>query len=335
MKLSIIVISHNQKKQLKRCIESILSQELPFEHEIIISDDASKDGTWELAQDYANKFGQIKATQCDTNDNNPANNSERSGLNRCNGYRLASGKYIAHIDADDFHLEGRDIYKKQVELLDDHPDCSCCMANDYTLQDGDNISQIDIRHKEVFETGTILPSDIYIKKFFRESHCFVYRRNPEVDPVNLYGGFYVDTLITSHHVQYGDIICLNDASYVYVQYKTSIWAKTKQSQDRYVLSTPIYLPYLIPRWQGVFTQRRGRLLSILKAVKLSLSRYKLGDASGKWIAKFDLYFYGTFSRSLGLADYVRLLTMYGYILLLILWNPQYKWPHKILCKLLY
>ena len=45
MLLSIVVISHNQREQLKRCIDSILAQKIPFEYEVLISDDASNDGS--------------------------------------------------------------------------------------------------------------------------------------------------------------------------------------------------------------------------------------------------------------------------------------------------
>ena len=45
MVLSIIVISHNQKEQLTRCLNSILAQSLPFDYEIIVSDDASVDAS--------------------------------------------------------------------------------------------------------------------------------------------------------------------------------------------------------------------------------------------------------------------------------------------------
>ena len=183
MILSIIVISHNQKEELKRCLMSILSQSLPFEFEIIISDDNSNDGSWEVAQEFASCYPQISAYSCNTNDFHPANTSERSGWNRCNGYKHAKGKYIAHIDGDDFLLEGTDIYKKQVELLEKNPNCSCCMANDYDLDEGQDISKIKIRHKKVFQTGDILPSEEYIKHFFRESHCFVYRRQEKINPV--------------------------------------------------------------------------------------------------------------------------------------------------------
>jgi len=30
--LSIIVISHNQKKELERCVDSVLAQNIPFGH---------------------------------------------------------------------------------------------------------------------------------------------------------------------------------------------------------------------------------------------------------------------------------------------------------------
>ena len=71
MLLSIIVISHDKRDLLKRCVDSILEQDLPFEHEIIISDDASTDGSWELALNYQSKFSEVKAYQCNTNDYNP------------------------------------------------------------------------------------------------------------------------------------------------------------------------------------------------------------------------------------------------------------------------
>ena len=61
--LSIIVIFHNQCELLKRCIDSILRQNIPFSYEIIISDDASNDGSWNLIQEYVEKYSVIKANE--------------------------------------------------------------------------------------------------------------------------------------------------------------------------------------------------------------------------------------------------------------------------------
>lgn len=315
--LSIIVISHNQCEKLKRCIDSILSQDIPFSYEIIISDDASNDGSWELIQDYTIKYPIIKAVQCNTDDFNPAIRSERSGWNRCNGYKYAKGKYIAHVDGDDFFVNSSDIYKKQVDLLEQHPECSCCMANDYTLRDGDDIAKKEIKHKEHFDTGQILSSEIYIRKYFRESHCFVYRRNCDVDPVKLYGGYYVDTLITDHHIQFGNIVCLDDAGYVYVQYKTSIWAETVKSNDSKVFAHAIYIPVLIPKWTNVFYTELRHLSMILAVVQLARSSHQLKEDNLRWISRFDIFLYHAFNRKLGTTDRLHLSFLFYYIRILM------------------
>ena len=111
--LSIIAISHNQRELLKRCIDSILAQSIPFEYEVLISDDASSDGSYELAQEYAERYPLIHAFSCNTDDFDPSNKSFRSGINRCNALKHAKGKYVAHIDCDDFLLSYSRIYEKE------------------------------------------------------------------------------------------------------------------------------------------------------------------------------------------------------------------------------
>lgn len=330
MLLSIIVISHNQRDLLKRCLDSILSMPLPFEHEIIISDDASNDGTWELAQEYASKFPEISAYQCNTDDYNPDILSDRSGWNRCNAYNHAIGKYIAHVDADDFFIEGTDIYKKQIELLEQHPECSCCMANDLDLTDGDDLSSATIRHKDKFETGYVLSSKEYISKYFRESHVFVYRHNPSVDPVALYGGYYVDTLITDHHLQFGDIVCLDDAGYVYVHYKSSIWSQTSASSDYIAFSHVLYIPLLIPKWKPVFYSSQYHLGWILKAIWLVRSGYYLSDENLNWVRRFDLHIYKLFNKKITFFDKVYLGLFARYVKLLLKFKPTVLFPYKII-----
>lgn len=335
MTLSIIVISHNQKEELKRCISSILAQNLPFEYEIIISDDASDDGSWEVAQEYASNYPEISVYSCDTNDFHPANTSERSGWNRCNGYKHAKGTYIAHIDGDDFLLEGSDIYRKQVDLLEKNPNCSCCMANDFDLDEGEDVSKIRIRHKkEVFQTGDILSSEEYIKRFFRESHCFVYRRQEKINPVELYGGYYVDSLITDHHIQFGDIVCLNDAGYVYVHYKSSIWSQQKKYKDHIVFAHAIYIAILIPKWKDVFRSSPRHLSLIFNVVRLAQSGYKLRDDNLRWIQSFDCFLYHAFNRKLTFIEKCHLTFLAIYIRFLRKFQPKNILPYKLLSQII-
>lgn len=335
MILSIIVISHNQKWQLKRCIDSILTMPLSFEHEIIISDDASTDGTWELAQQYAEGHSSIRAFQCDTNNYNPANNSERSGWNRCNGLKQATGKYVAHIDGDDFFIEHSNIYQKQVELLELHPECSCCMANDYNLKEDENLSSATIRHQEIMSTGQVLSSETYIRQYFRESHCFVYRRNMGTDPVSICKGFYEDALLTDYYIQFGDIVCLNDAGYVYVQYKNSIMGNLSKSKDLELLTHALYIPLIIPKWRNAFLTEPKHLKKILNAVCLAYFGYKVKDMGNlHWMSKFDLFIYHAFNRKLTLFDIMHLLMIRIYLKLLINWFPKNSYSSMLLSKIL-
>ena len=334
MILSIIVISHNQREQLRRCIDSILTMPLSFEYEIIISDDSSTDGTWELAKQYATEHIQIKSFQCDSNDFHPTNDGSRGCWNRCNAYPHATGKYIAFVDGDDFFIHGTDIYSKQVELLEQHPDCSSCMANDYNLQEGQDISQATLRHKEIKESGEILSSEDYIRNHFHESHCCVFRRNPNVDPVKLYGGFFEDTVITNHHIQHGNIVCLNDAGYIYVQYPTSIWAQQIKSNDYIIFAHALYIPILMPKWRIPLLSSPSKLSSICDTIRLAYLGHKLKDENLQWAKHFPSFVYQAFNRTLGPFDKIHLVALWLYIRILIKIKPKATFFYQVLPHIL-
>lgn len=316
--LSIIVISHNQREPLKRCVDSILAQKIPFDYEVLISDDASTDGSYELAQGYADRYPVIHAYSCDTNTMKPSNKSFRSGMNRCNALQHAQGKYVAHIDGDDFLLADSHIYQKQVELLEKHPECSCCMANDYTLVDGEKLSTIQIRHPQVFETGYKLKKEDYIRGYFRESHCFVYRRNLQVDPIEVLGGYYVDNALTAFYVQFGDIVCLNDVGYVYVQYQNSIWHEYEKTCDHKILGCPaLFVAGLLPAWKPVYWSSRGYLRRMKTVVSSALRGEKVTVPTLKWMDSFDYYLFHAFNRPLTIEDKMHLIALYA--LLEMMW----------------
>jgi glycosyltransferase involved in cell wall biosynthesis len=53
-RISVRVITYNQEDTISRAIESLLSQK-DYIYEICVSDDCSKDRTWEILQDYSRK----------------------------------------------------------------------------------------------------------------------------------------------------------------------------------------------------------------------------------------------------------------------------------------
>lgn len=320
MILSVIVISHNQREDLRRCLDSIIAQALPFEYEIIVSDDRSTDGSLELAQQYASDYAEcqlidgicrprILAFACNSDECNPANNSQRSGYNRCNAYPHASGKYIAHVDADDYFRPGADVYRRQVEALEAHPECALAMSNCLCLDEGAPLADA---HPWPFpkkmQAGEILSAEEFIRgDYFRLNQCFMQRRNPAVDPVALYGKRYVDSVITYHHLQFGNIIFVDACDYVYIGHSSSVVGQlAQQNHDSVVLwCLGLYIPLLIPRWSAPFMM--GFYYQPIRDVlKLALSGYRLKPANYNSLHDFHAFIYDCFGREIHASDRFRL-----------------------------
>lgn len=87
MKISIIIPAYNEEKLIGRCLQSILAAEIPFEHEIIVINNASTDNTKKIAQ----KFKGVKVID-----------EPKKGLTKAKqaGYENAKGGILVFFDAD-------------------------------------------------------------------------------------------------------------------------------------------------------------------------------------------------------------------------------------------
>lgn len=94
--MSIIIPTYNREKELSRCIESIIKQDMT-NIEIIIIDDFSDDNTIELIKKYQMANIQI-SIQCN-------NKKEGAAFCRNRGLECAKGKYIWFVDSDDYIAE--------------------------------------------------------------------------------------------------------------------------------------------------------------------------------------------------------------------------------------
>jgi glycosyltransferase involved in cell wall biosynthesis len=109
MKLSVIIPCFNFRSYIEECVNSILSQNVNFDFEIIIRDDFSKDGTLEfLIEKYSNNPN-IKILNSEKNIG--AVNNLKVLLDSC------SGEYIAHLDGDDY-LTDINYYQRVIDFLD-------------------------------------------------------------------------------------------------------------------------------------------------------------------------------------------------------------------------
>lgn len=93
-RLSIIVAIYNVEAYLERCLSSIVKQDLqPEEYEILLINDGSIDGSLAIAQKYERQYSNVKVFS-----------KENGGLSSVRNFGIenSKGRYIMHVDGDDF-----------------------------------------------------------------------------------------------------------------------------------------------------------------------------------------------------------------------------------------
>lgn len=108
-KVSIITPTYNSIQFVEETIQSILNQTYQ-NWEMLITDDCSTDGTWELLQNFAAKDARIKIFQLEHNSG--------PGVTRNNSLKHASGRFIAFCDSDDLWRPEK--LEKQIKFLQKH-----------------------------------------------------------------------------------------------------------------------------------------------------------------------------------------------------------------------
>jgi glycosyltransferase involved in cell wall biosynthesis len=107
--VSVIIPMYNAENTIIRCVESVVHQLPDNELEILITDDGSKDNSYDVIKHHIeeNNYNNIHLFKQDNKGVSSARN---------NGIRKAKGKFIAFIDSDDIWLEGK--LKHQIEIIE-------------------------------------------------------------------------------------------------------------------------------------------------------------------------------------------------------------------------
>ena len=110
-KVSIIVPVYNVEKYLERCVSSLRNQTLN-DIEIILVDDASKDNSPVICDEFANLDLRIKVVHKE---------NEGAGLARNAALEIATGEYIGFVDSDDYVQDNmfETLYNKATEYNSD------------------------------------------------------------------------------------------------------------------------------------------------------------------------------------------------------------------------
>lgn len=90
--LSIIVPIYKVERYLKKCVDSLLNQDID-NYEIILVDDGSTDSCPQICEEYAAQYSNIRVVHRENGGLSAARNS---------GIEVAKGAYLMFVDSDDF-----------------------------------------------------------------------------------------------------------------------------------------------------------------------------------------------------------------------------------------
>ena len=118
-----MVITYNQQDTIAQTLDSILCQQGDFDLELVIGEDCSKDDTWQICNDYANRYPKIVRL---------LPNTKNLGImaNFARVIKAATGDFIADIAGDDYYCDPHAL-EKQMRYMQQHPTVGVMAANGY------------------------------------------------------------------------------------------------------------------------------------------------------------------------------------------------------------
>ena len=164
---SVIIAVYNGEQTIARAIQSVLDQTCPA-HEIIVVDDGSTDGTAE----HVKQFGE--AVRYIYQQNAGVAAARNAGVD------MASGDWLAFLDADDYYYPDR--LKWQAELLQRQPGLDFMTGDfDYVYPDGSLIRRsmestpagLRLLEQAAGAESTIMSGELlgsFVEKHFGDTH---------------------------------------------------------------------------------------------------------------------------------------------------------------------
>ena len=132
-KVSVLCTAFNHEPYLRDALEGFVSQKTDFRFEVLVSDDASTDGSAAIISEYAEKYPDIiRPFLLEKNLYSQGINLYETLL-----FPASRGEYLAACEGDDYWTDPNKL-QLQVDFLDAHPDYAACVHNTVARTVGSN-----------------------------------------------------------------------------------------------------------------------------------------------------------------------------------------------------
>ncbi len=192
--ISIIIPVYNVEKYLRQCLDSVVNQS-HHNFEVICINDGSTDGSFEILQEYEQKYNFFKLYS-----------QENKGLGATwnTGIGYASGDYIYFVDSDDY-IES-DLIENVSKIIKENEgvDIIRFRGSAFSSFTGERIEHPYINMKD-------FPKDLFNKVISFDT--IIDRKT--ILPVNAWLGLCRRQLVTENNIKFDNLQCSNDVSFFY------------------------------------------------------------------------------------------------------------------------
>lgn len=151
--VSVVCLSYNHEKYIRKALNSILSQETTYSYEILINDDCSTDKSQEIIREYQRKYPKIIKPFFQKENQYSKGNSPLEFI-----LSKVSGKYVMLCECDDYWCNNKKM-EIQIDFLENHKDYSMCVHSSFRCYESGEISgdikELDLESRDVTVEETI------------------------------------------------------------------------------------------------------------------------------------------------------------------------------------
>lgn len=164
------MITFNHAEFIAEAIEGVLMQEIDFEIELVIADDASTDRTGEIIKSYIEMHPRgswIKYTRHFVN----------KGMRRNFFWALeqCKGEYIALCEGDDYWIDNKKL-QMQYEFLELNSNYSFCFHDSFFYKDGIKVKLFSEKYSILKSKNSFSIDDLFENQWFIPTASIFFRR---------------------------------------------------------------------------------------------------------------------------------------------------------------
>ena len=218
--VTVVVLAYRHEAYLGQCLASVLAQQGAFRLRVLVLDDASTDGTAQVAAQAFEQAARPGVTcELHVHEHNVG-----EVANLAAAVKLAQGcDYLTFCEGDDFWSDDTRV-AQHIEFLEQHPDCVLSFNTiELCEADGSDRRVYAEHEQDARETldGHALAAGNVIGNF---SACFYRGAVTDVVPDDLFSMYTVDWAFNLYCAQFGRIGHLRRPLSVYRQHEAGAWS---------------------------------------------------------------------------------------------------------------